>query len=166
MGYYLQKNGFRRPFDVLNEYLAVVTRLCEDRGLKPMMWSDMFFRIGSKTHDYYDPQAVIPEEVIAQVPHGVELVYWDYYHADVRFYEDWIDRHRAMGKEPIYAAGGWTWGRFWAYWPVVFGRKNALGEKEGDEGCEGEESESRAGAGVEIAWMKASGARPGQRDRK
>jgi hypothetical protein len=49
---------------------------------------------------------------------------------------------------------------------VVFGRKNALGEKEGDEGCEGEESESRAGAGVEIAWMKASGARPGQRDRK
>jgi len=48
----------------------------------------------------------------------------------------------------------------------VFGRKNAWCEKEGDEGCEGEESESRAGVGVEIAWMKAIGACPDQRDRK
>jgi len=148
-GNYLRENGFRRPFDVLNEHLAVVTRLCEDRGLEPMMWSDMFFRIGSKTHDYYDPQAVIPEEVIARVPKGVELVYWDYYHADVRFYEDWIDRHRAMGKEPIYAAGGWTWGRFWAYWPrlqetigagMEAARRKGLKESFvtfwGDDGCE------------------------------
>lgn len=148
-GKYLEKNGFRRPFDILNEHLAVVTRLCEDRGLEPMIWSDMFFRIGSKTHDYYDSQAEIPEEVIARVPSGVELVYWDYYHADVKFYEDWIDRHRAMGKEPIYAAGGWTWGRFWTYWPRLQetigagmsaarrkGLKEAFVTFWGDDGCE------------------------------
>lgn len=116
-GEYLQKNGYRRPFDILTEHLTVVTALCHQRGLQPMIWSDMFFRIGSETHDYYDIKAVIPDEVAASVPQGVDLVYWDYYHADIGFYEEWIERHRSIKKEPIFALGGWTWGRFWAYWP-------------------------------------------------
>jgi hypothetical protein len=45
----------------------------------------------------------------------VELVYWDYYHADKDFYLDWIARHRALtpGSDPVMASGVWTWPTVW-----------------------------------------------------
>ena len=116
-GKYREKHGERRAFDILTEHLGVVVDLCNERGLRPMMWSDMFFRIGSENHDYYDRNATIPAEVASRIPAEVDLVYWDYYHAEPAFYEEWIRRHRAMGKEPIFAGGIWNWGRFWTYAP-------------------------------------------------
>lgn len=113
-GKYLEQHGLERPFDILTRHLNLVVELCRKRGLQPMMWSDMFFRIGSSTHDYYDQTAVIPQEVASQIPADVDLVYWDYYHTDSAFYDEWIRRHRELGKEPIFAGGAWTWGRFWA----------------------------------------------------
>ena len=97
-GAYLRKHGPRRPFDILNEHLRRVTALCRERGLRPMIWSDMYFRIGSKTNDYYDREAEIPAEVASAISPEVDLVYWDYYHEDPGFYEEWIRRHRTMGK--------------------------------------------------------------------
>jgi hexosaminidase len=114
-GNFLRKHGWHRPFDILNKHLERVTSLCAERGLEPMMWSDMYFRIGSATNDYYDTESIIPPEVVSRMSSSVQLVYWDYYHADPEFYKEWIRRHRAMGKEPIFAAGAWTWGRFWAH---------------------------------------------------
>lgn len=133
-GNYLRKNGFRQPFDIFTEHLLRVVELCRQRGLRPMIWSDMFFRIGSPANDYYDREANIPETVVSRVPHDVDLVYWDYYHADSAFYEEWIQRHRDMGKEPIIASGAWTWGRFWAYAPswretIAAGMKAARAQK-------------------------------------
>ncbi len=116
-GKYLEKNGLRRPFDILLSHLRMVVGMCRECGLRPMIWSDMFFRIGSATHGYYDREAVIPEGVAAEILSDVDLVYWDYYHADPAFYEEWIRRHRMLGKEPVFAAGAWNWGRFWAYAP-------------------------------------------------
>jgi len=57
---------------------------------------------------------------MAAIPRDVDLVYWDYFHTDVEFYEEWIDRHRSLGSEPIMAGGVWTWGRFWASLPFRF----------------------------------------------
>jgi len=114
-GNFLRRHGWQRPFDILNRHLDKVTAMCAERGLQPMMWSDMYFRIGSETNDYYDPASTIPEEVITAMSPHVELVYWDYYHSDSAFYEEWIRRHRAMGKEPVFAAGAWSWGRFWTH---------------------------------------------------
>jgi hexosaminidase len=119
LGRYRRLHGDRRPFDVLNEHLKKVAALCEDRGLKPMIWSDMYFRLGSANNDYYDKESKIPESVAAEIPAGVDLVYWDYYHDDPAFYTDWIARHRNLGKEPILAAGGWTWGRMWTHYGLV-----------------------------------------------
>lgn len=133
-GNYLTKNGWRRPFDILNEHLRKVVQLCRESDLNPMIWSDMYFRIGSKTHDYYDRETVIPQDVSDSISPDVDLVYWDYYHADPAFYENWIQKHRQLGKEPIFAAGGWNWGRFWGYWPrtkesVAAGMKAAREQK-------------------------------------
>ncbi len=112
-GAYLDKHGARRKFDIFNEHLAAVVKLCKERGLKPMIWSDMYFAMGSPSHGYYDTACVIPPDVVAEIPKEVQLVYWDYYHNDAAFYRDWIGRHRAMGYEPVMASGVWTWSQLW-----------------------------------------------------
>ncbi len=116
-GEFRKRFGVKEPFEILNDHLAKVKMICQRLELKPMIWSDMYFRLGSKTHDYYDRQAVIPAEVVARIPKGVDLVYWDYYHLEQDFYEEWIDRHRALGSEPVMAGGIWTWNHFWAALP-------------------------------------------------
>lgn len=112
-GAYLDRFGHRSRFEILNTHLQRVVGMCRERGLKPMIWSDMYFRIGSPKGDYYDPASVIPPEIAAAIPPDVQLAYWDYYHADKAFYADWIGRHRAIGFEPVMASGVWTWGQFW-----------------------------------------------------
>ncbi len=112
-GRYLDKNGYRSGFELFNEHLKKVVEICRNHGLEPMIWSDMYFRLGSKINDYYDPATVIPSEVVEKIPARAELIYWDYYHADKNFYLDWIERHRQMGKEPLVASGIWTWNKYW-----------------------------------------------------
>jgi len=119
-GVYLDKHGYVRSSDVFTEHLERVNGLCKQRGLQPMIWSDMYFRMGSATHDYYDLDAHIRPEAREAIPSDVQLVYWDYYHTDPDFYRTYIDRHRQLGKEPLFAAGAWTWGRFWTHHPRAF----------------------------------------------
>ena len=109
----MDKFGYQRGFDIFNRHLDTVSKICQRYGLHPMIWSDMYFRMGSKTMDYYDPAAVIPPEVGSMIPKSVDLVYWDYYHTDKDFYLDWIRQHRKLGFEPLMASGVWTWSRFW-----------------------------------------------------
>jgi hypothetical protein len=112
-GRYLDLNGFKKGFDLFNEHLARVTAICRKYKLKPMIWSDMYFRLGNKRQDYYAKSTVIPPSVIRKIPKDVELVYWDYYHDDPAFYAEWIERHRKMAKEPLVASGIWTWNKHW-----------------------------------------------------
>ena len=112
-GRFKKLHGEESRFDIINRHLKHVVALCRKHGLEPMMWSDMFFRCGSKRNDYYDKECVIPEKVANDIPKEVELVYWDYYHEDKAFYSDWIARHRALKKEPIMGSGVWTWNKFW-----------------------------------------------------
>ncbi|MBI2438277.1 MAG: family 20 glycosylhydrolase [Lentisphaerae bacterium] len=119
-GKYRARFGEQNPFAIINRHLKEVRRLCHKLGVRPMIWSDMYFRLGSQTHDYYDRAGKIPRKAIASIPRDVDLVYWDYYHTESEFYEEWIDRHRALGSEPLFAGGAWTWNRFWAALPFTF----------------------------------------------
>lgn len=112
-GRYLDRFGFRRKCDIFGGHLNRVARLCSDRGLAPMMWSDMFFSLGSKTGDCYDPQCEIPSDLVAAIPRDLQLVYWDYHHREKNFYLNRIARHRQMGFEPVMASGIWTWQQLW-----------------------------------------------------
>lgn len=118
-GRYKTLHGETRPFDILNKHLVKVNDICKRQGLKPMIWSDMYFRLGSEKHDYFDRTATCPPEVIEKIPKDVQLVYWDYYHQEKEFYLEWIKRHRALGSEPIVATGLWTWSCFWAAAPYT-----------------------------------------------
>ncbi len=96
-------------FELMNAHLKKVVDITESHGLKPMIWSDMYFRMGSKTHDYYDLDTEIDEAHMAQMPKGVDLVYWDYYHNEQSFYSRMIEKHQALGSTPLFAGGIWTW---------------------------------------------------------
>lgn len=112
-GQYQDRHGVRRPFDIFNEHIAQVVKICQKYGLSPMIWSDMYFRLGNEKHEYYEPDVNIPQDVINHIPKAVDLVYWDYYHAEADFYRRMIRRHRSLGHEPLMGSGIWTWDRFW-----------------------------------------------------
>jgi hexosaminidase len=112
-GRYMNLHGYKRGYDLFNEHLARVSGLCGQHGIRPMIWSDMYFRMGSATHDYYDPRCEIPADVKAAIPKQVQLVYWDYDHTDPAFYTEWIRRHRELGSEPVMATAVATVQRPW-----------------------------------------------------
>ena len=108
LGKYLAKNGYRNRFDILTEHLRRVSEIAKKYDLRPMMWSDMFFRLGNNG-DYYSENPNIDEDVIRSVPENVELVYWDYYHTEKSFYDKMIKAHAKTGKNLWFAAGIWSW---------------------------------------------------------
>ena len=110
LGQYYEKHGPVNRFELLNRHLARVCEICKQHDFHPMMWSDMFFRLGSKHNDYYDTEAVIPQSVIDMIP-DVDLCYWDYYHMEESFYDHMLAEHQKMGRT-TFAGGIWTWSGF------------------------------------------------------
>ena len=110
LGVWREKHGTEDRFALLNRHLTMVCSICAEYDFHPMMWSDMFFRLGSKHNEYYDREAVIPDSVIESLP-DVDLVYWDYYHTEEDLYEHMLVQHERMGK-PVFAGGIWTWSGF------------------------------------------------------
>ncbi|MBQ9196207.1 MAG: family 20 glycosylhydrolase [Clostridia bacterium] len=111
LGRFYERFGPQDRFEMLSRHLKRVSDICQARGLRPIMWSDMFFRLGSKTNAYYDRDAVIPQSVIDSMP-PVSLCYWDYYHTDPEIYDDMLTRHERLGGETVFAGGIWTWSGF------------------------------------------------------
>ncbi|MBU0609871.1 MAG: beta-N-acetylhexosaminidase [Armatimonadetes bacterium] len=114
-GRYLDLHGTRRGLDLYVEHLRLVAEACARHGVRPMVWSDVLFRLaGGATH--YDQDSRIPDEVRAALPPNVDLAYWDYYSPDAQHYRDRIEAHRALGYEPVMASGIWSWPTPWHDW--------------------------------------------------
>ncbi|MBO4262615.1 MAG: beta-N-acetylhexosaminidase, partial [Clostridia bacterium] len=79
LGKHLDRHGYENRFDILKRHLGKVMDLAKKYGLKPVMWSDMFFRLGNHGA-YYSAEPKLTEEAKKAVPEGVSLCYWDYYH--------------------------------------------------------------------------------------
>ncbi len=124
-GEYRKKFGEKPPFEIMNSHLARVNEICKKQGLAPMIWSDMYFRLGSEKHEYYDEKWHISDDVIANIPKDVQLVYWDYYHVSEEHYRKFINFHRRLGSTPVMGGGIWTWGRLWCGLPYSIRATNA-----------------------------------------
>ncbi len=111
LGQYYQIHGPTDRYETLLRHLRRVVDICKKYDFAPMMWSDMFFRLGSKTNDYYDITAEMPKNINDMIPTGLSQVYWDYYHTDANTYEKLILAHKAMG-DVIFAGGVWAWTGF------------------------------------------------------
>lgn len=112
LGQYLQQHGYQNRFDVLKGHLDRVLELAHKHGLKPMMWSDMFFRIKNNGEYYTTNPDIITPDVAASMPEGVLPVYWDYYTDDQRRYQCMLEAHKSFGRETWFAGGLWTWTGF------------------------------------------------------
>ncbi len=110
LGKYLEQHGYHNRFELLNKHLAKVVKIAQKYGFKPMMWSDMFFRI-SNNGEYYGRNMKVPQALIDGVP-DVSLVYWDYYHTKKDDYRGMVKAHQRFGKDIWFAGGAWSWAGF------------------------------------------------------
>ena len=107
-GKFMDKHGYVDPFEIFNEYMDQLMAITDKYGLKPMMWSDMYFRNGSPTHQYYDAETVIPDEVAKKIPKQVQLVFWHY--GEKHRCDDYmLKKHTELGNDVIFAGGLWSW---------------------------------------------------------
>ena len=107
-GRFLDKHGYVPPFEIFTEYMDGLMEIIRRLGLKPMMWSDMYFRMGNPAHRYYEEDTVIPPEVAERIPEDMELVFWHY--GEKSQCDDYmLKKHCELGRRTIYAGGLWSW---------------------------------------------------------
>lgn len=112
-GKYLDKNGYDTRFNIMISHLDKVLEIVRSRGLKPMMWSDMFLKLASGNgEDYYNKETSIPEEMARRIPKDVDMVYWDYNHIEAEDYENLIGKHRPLGCNLVFAGAVWIFNTF------------------------------------------------------
>lgn len=156
-GRHLLRHGAEPAHAILRRHLDRVLALCRDRNLEPMIWSDMFFRLGSPTRDYYESDAA--PDAVRDLPAELSVVYWDYYHTDPAHHRRMFERHRALGRRLVFAGGAWTWNRLWANLPTTLatlapglaaareaGCEEVLVTLWGDDGAECDPGSALAGA--------------------
>ena len=111
LGKYLDRNGFENRFEIFMKHLKQVAALAEKYNFKPMMWSDMFFRL-KNNGEYYPQDPSLDKDIIEKIPNNIELVYWDYYHTNQEYYEKMMNVHLEAGNNAWFAGGAWTWTGF------------------------------------------------------
>ena len=109
-GAYLDKNGYKDPSVIFTEHLTRVLDICRELGYEPMIWSDTFFR--EALGRYYVTEGEFSEELIAKLPKGVDMVYWDYYHDDPLLLDNMMRLHKSMRLPVVFAGGARKWDGF------------------------------------------------------
>ena len=107
-GKYRSVNGVRAQTDIFLEHLRKVCEIAEKYAFRPLIWSDMFFRM-QFDGTYHIRDGAISEEVKNAVPQNVGLVLWDYYHSDNLVYEHMLNMHKSFNREVWFAGGLWKW---------------------------------------------------------
>lgn len=113
-GNYLDRNGYKDRNTIMHEHIKHIMALCGKYGLKPMMWSDMFFATapdGSPRH-YYETKIGLPEDVFDTAPKDMALVFWDYYHKDIDKIDTILKLHKKFNNQIVFAGGAWRWKGF------------------------------------------------------
>ena len=108
-GAYLKKHGLRNPYDIFSEHLDKVVSIVKKYEFEPMIWSDMYLTLGSKTGKQYDPECTLPENIQEMVLEELSLVYWDYFAEDAADYDTMFALHRKMGRNIVFAGAVWQW---------------------------------------------------------
>ncbi len=110
LGKYLDKHGFPDRHKILIEHVKRVIDICSKYKFKPIMWSDMFFRLANGG-EYY-PKENMDASAVSLCPKEMGLVYWDYYKGDKDTYDAMLDAHKKFGNEVWFAGGCWSWEGF------------------------------------------------------
>ncbi len=110
LGKYRDIHGETDRMDIMLRHFNRVKAICDKYGYRPMLWSDMFFRI--LNNDQYESNVEISEEKAALIPKDCDLIYWNYYSTDKKIYDDMLDAHKRMTPSVSFASGAWRWSGF------------------------------------------------------
>lgn len=91
-------------------HLKKVCGICDKFSLKPLMWSDMFYRIAAGDEEL--SSFTFDDSYKNVIPENLSLVYWDYYHVDKSFHNEMLSAHKKITGNIIYAGGAWKWTGF------------------------------------------------------
>ena len=109
LGKYLRLHGYEERVQIMTKHLSRVIEICEKHGFKPMMYSDMFFRLLDANGMYsVDGEFQFPEHLKKQIP-DCDLVFWDYYHKEQSYYEKGLSNHEQLGQTVAFMGGAGTW---------------------------------------------------------
>ena len=111
-GKYLDRHGLCDRYEILLRHLNRVCEIARKYGYEPMMWSDMFFRLGNKGEYYVDEPIPFSKEITDQVPADCTMVYWDYYSNQATRYDAMLESHKNLSDKVWFAGGSWVWGGF------------------------------------------------------
>ena len=111
-GKYLDKHGLCDRYEILLRHLNRVCEIARKYGYEPMMWSDMFFRLGNKGEYYVDEPLQFSKEITDKVPSDCTMVYWDYYSNAATRYDAMLESHKNLSDKVWFAGGSWVWGGF------------------------------------------------------
>ena len=107
LGQYREKNGMPDREQLFCRHLDKVNKICKRYEFKPMIWSDMFYRLACSGS--YDADCTISEEVRDLVPAEVDLVYWEYDRYEKESYIKPLKSHLQFNNPIIFAGGAWRW---------------------------------------------------------
>ena len=113
-GKYLDLHGKQDTSEILLSHLERVCAIADKYNFKPMMWSDMFYRIASGG-EYYSSKSKFDKSISEKIPGNLSLVYWDYYHTTKSSYVNMIRGHRQITDRISFAGGAWKWIGFTAH---------------------------------------------------
>lgn len=111
LGKYLEKHGFQKRMDIMLNHFQRVWEIARRYGYRPMMWSDMFFRLACGG-EYYAGKVDLSLEVADRIPKELTLVYWDYYSLETDRYDEMLSSHKLLTDNIAFAGGVWTWTGF------------------------------------------------------
>ncbi len=109
LGRRLSTHPYQTKRELMAQHLKMVRGICDELGLRPMMWGDMLFRSYTEGNGYYQEDIELPPQAKEDVPEGFDMIYWDYYHVGEDFYRYYFEQHRRLGIRPLFATGVTAW---------------------------------------------------------
>lgn len=103
-GQYLDKHGYKTPFEILSKHLNKVCDIAKKYGFSVVLWSDMFINTALKNKTE-EEQLVseVPDWVVDLVPQNASVSHWDYSHIASPIHEQKFKMHQKF-KCPLWMA--------------------------------------------------------------
>ncbi len=113
-GQYLDKFGYRAKEELMLRHLYKVVEIAKKYGYRPMMWADMFYRLGEKDCFESTEKYTFSQNIIQNIPKDVDLIYWNYFQRDEKIHLRKLQEHKMLkpANEIVYAGGAVTWSGF------------------------------------------------------
>lgn len=113
LGKYLDQNGYHDRLEIFLEHIGHVVDIVHKYGFKPMMWSDMYFKLFSKGDRLCESRGVtFDRKTLDMIPEDLSLVCWNYWVQPEGWYQDMIETHLAMERDVIFSGGFQKWTGF------------------------------------------------------